>query len=75
MSVQVKHQLDPSPKPHRMLIAIQANQLALTDSERPELRWKLVRDEHEHEVHEGEAEEEAVSSEPLATAHRPREKR
>jgi hypothetical protein len=61
MSVQVEHQLDPSPKPHPMLIAIQVNQLALKDSKRPELGWKLVRDEHGHTVHEGEAEEEAVS--------------
>ena len=61
MSVQVEHQLDPSPKPHPMLIAIQANQLALTDPKRPELGWKLVRDEHAHTVHEGGAEEEAAS--------------
>ena len=62
MSVQVEHQLDPSPKPHRKLIAVQANQLARTDSRRPELRWKLVRDERER-AHspQGEAEEEAVS--------------
>ena len=46
MSVQVEHQLDPSPKPHPTLIAVQANQLALTDSKRPELGWKLVHDEH-----------------------------
>jgi hypothetical protein len=45
MSVQVEHQLDPSSKPHPTLIAIQANQLALMDSKRPELGWKLVRDE------------------------------
>jgi hypothetical protein len=46
MSVQVEHQLDPSPKPHPMLIAVQVNQLALTDSKRPELGWTLARDEH-----------------------------
>ena len=45
MSVQVEHQLDPSPKPRPVLIAIQAKQLALRDSKRPELGWKLVRDE------------------------------
>ena len=46
MSVQVGHQLDPSPKPHPVRIAVQGNQLAQTDSKRPELGWKLVRDEH-----------------------------
>jgi hypothetical protein len=29
-----------------MLIAVQVNQLALTDSKRPELGWTLARDEH-----------------------------
>lgn len=46
MSVQVEHQLDPSPKPRPTLIAVQPKQLALKDSKRPELGWKLVRDEH-----------------------------
>ena len=46
MSVQVEHQLDPSPKPGPTVIAIQPKQLALKDSKRPELGWKLVRDEH-----------------------------
>ena len=46
MSVQVGHQLDPSPKPHPVRIAVQGNQQAQTDSKRSERGWRLVRDEY-----------------------------
>ena len=42
MSIQVEHQLDPSPSPHPEPIATQATKLVLVDPRRPELGWKLV---------------------------------
>ena len=46
MSIQVGHQLDPSPRPHPVRIAVQGNQQAQTDSKRFERGLRLVRDDY-----------------------------